>query len=181
MGNRDDDWRDRDKKTLSELDKMRRERRPDASRTEGERPDQRDRSNAYRAYKSQLDKVFEGGGLPPSLQAKLGDTGPGKGAKAKKKALAAITGATTPAEIASALAEYRERFGFPEEAAALGRVLELDTEPALVLEALRTIERLLGEGALQSGRSLAMRIKAAMMTVDDDDAVALAKQLLARL
>ena len=50
----------------------------------GNRPPKKE-SQAYRAYKSELNKIFEGGGLPEHLKDQLGETELGKRSAAEKK------------------------------------------------------------------------------------------------
>jgi hypothetical protein len=177
---RDDSIRDRDKKSFSELDKQRREGR---RRRDDDAPAQKklERSQAYSDYKRQLNAAFDGGGLPEAVKQKLGDTELGKQAKARKAAAAAIVAAVTSADILAAATAYRDAHGFPEDEAALGKILELDDEPAWVLEALQTIGRLAEAGTLSRAKSLKGRIKAAQMTVDDDDVVAAAVAVLKKI
>jgi hypothetical protein len=59
-----DDRSDRPQKTWRERDAMRSGSRPDSGRTGGLNPT----SQAYRSYKSQLNKLFDGGALPSALQ-----------------------------------------------------------------------------------------------------------------
>jgi hypothetical protein len=59
-----DDRGDRPQKTWRERDAMRSGTRPDSGRTGGLNPT----SQAYRSYKSQLNKLFDGGALPSALQ-----------------------------------------------------------------------------------------------------------------
>src|SRR5687768_707422 len=103
-----DDGGDRPKKSWSEIDKMRdksshrRDERPGGSQKRLES------SQAYRSYKSQLDKIFDGGGLPDALKSKLEETGVGAEAKVRKEKAAAIKEATAPKAIREAVAAYRE-------------------------------------------------------------------------
>jgi len=176
---RDDDLRG--KKSFSELDKDRRERKHRRDDDGPGRGRPKESSQAYRAYKSQLDKVFDGGGLPEALKQKLEETGVGAAGKARKEALATLMAADGAAQTSAALTAYREAHGFPEDEGALAKLLELEDEPEVVVEALETIGRLRDEGGLKKGGSLKMRVKAAQMTVDDDDVFAAAKKVLGKL
>ena len=174
---RDDSIRDRDKKSFSELDKEHREKR---GRRDDDAPRQKkiERSQAYSDYKRQLNAAFDGGGLPDALKEKLGDTALGKEKKARKAAAALILDADGAAAVTAAVRDFIDAHGFPDDQVVLGKILELEDEPALVLEALETIGRLATEGLLARGKSLRARIKTAQMTVDDDDVVAAAARIL---
>jgi len=137
-------------------------------------------TQAYRAYKTQLNKLFDGGGLPAALKEKLEEKGVGNESKQKKDLARAIVAATAPAAIKAALEAYRAAQGFPDDEEALGKLLELDDVPVL-LETLATLERLHGEGGLKRASSLKARIKTAQMTADSAKVTEAAKALLARL
>jgi hypothetical protein len=181
---RDDSIRDRDKKSFSELDKQRRDRQrsgqPDRSE-EGRSQKQLESSKAYNTYKRQLERAFDGGGLPQAMKEKLGETDVGKTAKARKAALVAITEASAPAQIIEALNAFRAEHGFPEDETVLAKLLELQDHPVIVAEALRTIATLHAAGTLKRGASLKARVKTVKMVIDDDEVVALATDLLTKL
>lgn len=182
MGSRGDDEsiRDRDKKSFSELDRLRRERKYGR---DNDSPGQRriESSQAYSNYKRQLNRAFDGGALPDAIKEKLGETEFGKQKKARKAAAKAVTEAAGESAIFAAFVAYKEAHGFPEEEEVLGKLLELEAEPEVVGEALRTIGKLAAQGSLKRGKSLKARIKTAQMTVDDDDVFAAAKELLEQI
>lgn len=182
MGSRGDgdSIRDRDKKSFSEIDKARRERRYGRD-DDSPRQKRIESSQAYSNYKRQLDRAFDGGGLPDALKAKLDETDFGKTKKARKAAAKVITDASTPKQIFTAFVAYKEAHGFPEEEEVLGKLLQLDDEPEVVSEALRIIGKLAAAGTLKRGKSLKARVKTAKMTTDDDDVFAAAKELLGHL
>lgn len=170
----------RGKKSFSERDKELRERKykgdhdtPGASRQQ--------RSHEYRSYKNQLNKIFDGGGLPAALKEKLEGTEVGQKSKAKKEQLKAIKEAAAPRAILAAYRSYRESHDFPEDEEVLAKLLELEDEPSIVVEALEQIDALHAEGRLKRASSLKMRIKSAQMTIDDDDVWAAAGALLKKL
>ena len=177
MGHHDDT---RGKKSFSELDKARREkkhRRDDTSPGQS----RRERSQAYSSYKRDLNKIFDGGGLPDLLKEKLADTEVGQQSKAKKEALQAITDASSRRKMLAALKSFEEVHGFPEDEATLTKLLEFDDEDAILLKALQGLESLLAEDVLKRRSAVKMRVKSLQMTADDDDvadaATALAKKL----
>lgn len=137
-------------------------------------------TQAYRAYKTQLNKLFDGGGLPAALKEKLEDKGLGNESKQKKELTYAIVAAITPSAIKAALEAHRAARGFPDDEEALGKLLELDDVPVL-LETLATLDRLQREGGLKRASSLKARIKTAQMTADSAKVNEAARALLARL
>ena len=169
---------DRPRKSWRDLDRQRdrsthrREERPAGA---GGKP--LDRSQAYRAYKSQLDKLFDGGALPDALRDKLAEAGVGADAKRKKEALERLLSA---ADLKAELETYAAAFGFPEDEAALARLLDLGDE-RIALDALRTIARLRDEGRVKRGASFKARIRTAQMTIDSPALHALARELLDKL
>lgn len=169
----------RGKKTFAERDKELRthkSRRDDTHGAQG--PKQR--AHEYRAYKSQLEKIFDGGGLPDALKQKLEGTATGQAAKAKREALTSLKEAAGQ-ELVTQVAAYTERYGAVEDEEVLAKILELDDEPGLIVTALQTIERLVEEGRLKKSGSLKMRVKAVQMTTDDDDAARISQALLGKL
>lgn len=136
-----------------------------------------ERSAAYRDYKTQLNRLFDGGKLPEPLRDKLAEAGVGAKQKQKKEAAQAIVDAADAAAVRGALATYRDAFGFPDEESVLSRLLELEDE-AIVVEAIGCVERLAGDGQLKRAGSLKARIRTAMMTLDDPDVQAAGKRVL---
>lgn len=174
------DPEERQRKSWRELDKQRdksshRSERPSTSNQErGARPE----SQAYRSYKSQLNKLFDGGAVPDALKEKM-DTA--KDSKAHKAALDAISTAKTARAKTKALHAFRAEHGFPRDEAVLTQLLDLDDEPEIVAEALRTLEALVDEGHIKRARSLRVRVDAAKMMVDDDDVFEVASRLMKKL
>jgi hypothetical protein len=140
-----------------------------------------ERTQAYRSYKTQLNKLFDGGVLPDALKDKLEEKGIGTDAKQKKALTRDLVAATTPEAIKAALEAYRAATqGFPDDEEALGKLLELE-DVAVVLETLSTLDRLHGAGGLKRASSLKARIKTAQMTVDSAKVTEAARALLAKL
>ena len=115
----------------------------------GNRPPKKE-SQAYRAYKSELNKIFEGGGLPEHLKDQLGETELGKRSAAEKTAREALMAELKPRKFLKAFRAYRADFGFPTDNDLLGRLLDTDDDE-LVLETMETIERLHSEGTPEAG------------------------------
>ncbi|MEO1483025.1 MAG: hypothetical protein AAFU77_13045 [Myxococcota bacterium] len=166
-------WRDLDRKR--DHSSHRKEERGGGSPS-----DMRENSREYRAYKSQLDKMFDGGGLPEALREKLGDTATGAKAKQRKELLKNLTDAIKSRDVIKALRAYRADFGFPEDEAALAKLVDLDDDE-IVLETLQTFERLLDEGMIKRATSFKVRLKTVKMTVDDPQVLTLADRLLKKL
>ncbi len=177
----DDD--DKPKRSWREIDQMRDKsahRREGGGGPSGAAQARLERSQAYRSYKTQLDKLFDGGGVPDALKAKLEEKGIGAESKRKKELAQAIAAASGPAAIRAALGEHEAAFGMPDDEAALARLLELDDE-AVVLRALGAIDALHAQGGLKRASSLKARVKTVQMTMDAPKVVEAARALLAKL
>lgn len=157
---------ERPKKSWRDLDRKRDQSSHRSESKSEVRGAMRENSREYHAYKSQLDKMFSGGGLPEALKEKLAETDAGSGAKKKKELLDALKVAVKSREVVKALKAYREEHGFPEDEDALAKLIDLDEEK-IVLEALQTLERMHDEGRLKRGRSFKARLKTVKMTIDE--------------
>ena len=165
------------------------DRRRDRGRAEshagegsGRRPRSAQQTQAYRAYKTQLNKLFSGdGSLPDALRGKLADAG-GVGQKAaeRKERLQTLRTAATPGALRDALAEFRQHHGFPDDPEVLGKLLDASDE-AVVLEAIDTIGRLQQAGTLKRTAALKVRLKTVLITMDDGAIQAAAKAVLSKL
>ena len=146
----------------------------------GNRPGRVERSQAYRAYKTQLNKLFDGGGLPDALKNKLEEAGVGSSKKRKKDCVSAILASKNLKAVQEALETNRQEFGFPDDEEVLAKLLEQDNIK-IVLETLAMIETLQAEGHLKRGSSLKARIKTAQMMLDSPKVNEAALALLAKL
>ncbi len=172
---------DRPKKSWSEIDKARDKSAHRAEGAGGSHSEERlQRSQAYRNYKTQLNKLFDGGALPEALKSKLDEAGVGADAKRKKAAEQAILAATKPSEVRAALEAHKGDHGFPDNEEVLGKLLDLE-DAAVALEAITTIARLHAEGGLKRASSLRARLKTAQMTIDSAKVQQAARDLLAKL
>lgn len=174
-----DDDNDKPKRSWREIDQMREKGGQRRDERPGSNP-RVERSQAYRSYKTQLNKLFDGGVLPDVLKSKLEDKGVGNEAKHKKELAAAIVAASNTAAMQNALTEYKAAFGSPDEEDVLAILLGADNQ-VLVLEAMTGIEALLADGKLKRGGSLKARIKTAQMTIDSPRVNEAAARLLAKL
>ncbi len=132
MGNDDGD---RPKKSWREIDRARESGRRDDERERGGNPLGNERSAGYRAYKSQLDRLFDGAAKPVASK---------------------------------------------EDEEAIARQLD-STDEAVVLEALASLERLLGEGKPKRAAALKARLKTVQATIDDPTIQKKARALLEQL
>ena len=170
---------DRPKKTFSELDKMRKEGRQGGERDRG--PGKLERTQAYKSYKTQLNKLFDGTGeLPEALKSKLEDAGVAEAAKAKQEAAQKVLTALSPRKLRKAFKAYRAEYGFPEDEGLLNKLLESDDEDVL-LEVMEAMDRLLSDGLFKAGPALKARIQSAQILVDDPSVKAAGDKLLAKI
>jgi hypothetical protein len=173
------DNEDRPKKSWREIDKQRdgsvhrKEDRPAPD------PSRRPRSAEYRSYKSQLNRLFDGGALPEALQEKLDDSMMDE-VKKRKAGLDAVKTAASPKQVRAALTAFRQSFGFPEDEEVLARLLDLQDED-VVLETILTLDRLREEGRLKRAGSLKGRLKTVQMTMDEPDIQNAARALVKKL
>ena len=175
---RDDD---RPKKSWREIDQAKdTSKHHQSDRVSNFRDDRQGRSGAYRQYKSQLEKVFSGEGLPEALKEKLGETEVGKRSAKKKEGLKSILDAKTPRSIKTALKSFKEEHGFPEDEDVLAKLLDLSNE-RIVQEALDTLLHLHAEGALKKARSLKGRLNTVKITMDDPAIIKRVDELMAKL
>ena len=169
---------EREKRSWREIDQMR-----DGSqhrkepRREGGGQSVRPDSQAYRSYKSQLNKLFDGGGaLPDALKQQLEEKGVAQDASRKKTMTDAVINGATPKAVVEALEAYRAEYGFPQNEEALAKLLDLTNE-AILLEAIKTIAALKADGKLKRGNALKARLKTVEMTVDAPDVQKAAREL----
>jgi hypothetical protein len=171
---------DRPKRSWRDIDKMR-----DSSthrkepRSTGSGGRKLENTQAYRAYKTQLNRLFDGGALPDALKAKLAEGDVGADAKAKKEAGRAIIDAA-PADIRAQLSVFVDRFGFPQDEEVLAKLLDLSDE-SVVTECLTAIAKLKTEGTLKKANLFRAKIKTALLTIDEPEIQRLGKELLASL
>lgn len=165
MAHSDDDTRP--KLTFSERDKKLREGRRDGGSQGGSGQGRvRPESGAYRAYKSQLEKVFSGQAeLPAHLKEQLEEASVGSEAKVRREASQAIVEAQTVKALRAALREHASNWGFPEDEPALTRLLDHPDEDT-VLQALQGLHALHQNGGLKRMAALRGRIKSVRILVD---------------
>lgn len=178
----DDGDSSRPKKSWREIDRMRSGSRHGSS---GERPGSRERlerSQAYRDYKSNLDKFFEGGATaaPEGLRGLLDPTG---AKSARSKAVEEIQKASAEdrrkwAELVKAFVEQHE---LPPDPYLLTEFLGHPRE-AVASKALGKLRELVDEGQLKKvPPSLDQQLRSLELTADDDDLKEDAKTLREKL
>jgi hypothetical protein len=146
------DYHDREKKTFSERDRMRRERR-DPGGVPAASPAARARAReATRAYLDQIDSLFKGG----------------QQAQAQKLAEAVLDARGTP-ELPAACRAYLEGAGLPTEARLLSCLLDTG-ERELVLVGLAGLASAHEAGGLEPGAGLLSQLR--MLAQDSDDEIA---------
>jgi len=179
---RDDNDGERPKRSWREIDQMRdgSTHRKEPKSGGGPAPHV-ERSQAYRAYKSQLNKLFDGGGsLPDAIKQQLEEKGVAKDASRKKTMADAIIAATSPKGAVAALEAFKSEYGFPQNEEVLSRLLDLSDE-AILTEAMSTIAMLKEGGRLKRGNALKARLKTVEMTVDGPDVQRAARELAQKL
>lgn len=170
---------DKPKKSWREIDQSREKGGSGAPRSDPG-AERRQSSQAYRSYKTQLNKLFDGGALPEALNQTLGDTSVASGAKEKKAAIQAILTAVGPKDTKAAVQRYQTAHGFPEDEGVLAKLLDLSDE-AVVLQAIEKLTAMQAEGLLKRGASLKARLKTAEMTIDDPEVQRAARALWPKL
>ena len=147
-----DSYHDRDKKSFSERDRMRREGRPG----EGAQPrgpgGQARAKEATQAYLKQIDALFSGG----------------KNAEAEKVLEEMLDARGTP-QLAEACRSYRQALGPPTEMRSISCFLDAG-EPELVRTGLEALRSAHAAGTLQVSAGLRSQLR--MLTQDPDDEVA---------
>ncbi|WP_373046538.1 hypothetical protein [Vulgatibacter sp.] len=182
MPRRGDGDGDRPRKSWSEIDKARGKSRHTSSDRTDRQQERLEKSQAYRQYKSNLDKFFEGGATaaPDGLKALLDPSGE---KSARAKAIEAIQKAS---------AEDRKKWS--ELVKAFVEEHELPPDPYLLTEFLghpkeRVAEKAMGklEAMHEAGElkkvppSLDQQLRSLELTADDDDLRERAKAFRERL
>lgn len=173
-----DDDRPRRTKSWRELDaaKDRGGRREQPSHSDRQR-ERAEKSTAYKAYKSNLDKLFTPGGaeLPESLRAKLGPVD--AAGKERQDALRALKESPSAESLEKVLALGLE---LPDDPRLLMQLLDLQDESLLrpVLQALLAIVE---SGKKPNRMLLLQKVDALMLRLGGGEAVELAQQLRAAL
>ena len=169
---------DRPKKSWREIDQA---REHGGARREPNRSQARPNSQAYRSYKTQLGKLFDGGIVPPTIAQSLGTTTSGGGQSNQRATAAkAIVEAAAPKALQAALHAYNESFGFPQDEPVLLKLLDSSDE-AVVGQAVAGLAALQGRGALKRAAATKARLKTVEVTHDHRELRAAAKALAAKL
>lgn len=179
----------RGKKTFAERDKAR--RGGQRERDDNERPRGKGESQAYRSYKSKLDRLFDGEIKLPQATvvevvrkeepAKKADAAPPSPVAAEplspKEQLKA---AETPDAIAAATRACLAAGGLPNDTELLGKVLLL-TDEALFLAGLEALLDAMERGRPKNAKVIVARIAERQPSLTDAHAIELASGIRARL
>ena len=173
-----DDDRPRRTKSWRELDaaKDRGGRREQPSESERRR-DKAEKTTAYKAYKSNLDKLFTPGGveLPESLKAKLGAVDPES--KGKQEALRALRESPSAETLGRVIELGLEP---PDDPCLLMQLIELEDE-ALLVKVLTVLLAVIEGGKKPNRMLLLQKMDALKLRRGSGDAVELAMQIRAAL
>ena len=172
---------DRPKKSWREIDQGKDKSSHRKGGESGSKPRRSDNSQAYRSYKTQLNKLFDGGvALPDALKEKLGGFEAPETIKGERVARQAILDCLTPRKIRKAYRAYREEYDFPWDKEVIEKLLDLDDED-VILESFEVLGQMHAEGLIKRASSLKMRIKTAQMTVDTSEVKTAGDSLLEKL
>lgn len=173
-----DDDRPRRTKSWRELDaaKDRGGRREPSSHSERQR-EKAEKSTAYKAYKSNLEKLFTPGGaeLPESLRAKLGPVD--AEGKERQDALRALKESPSAETLQKVLGLG---LALPDDPRLLMQLMELADE-SLLLPVLTALLAIVEGGKKPNRMLLLQKIGALELRLGEGDAVELARQLRAAL
>ena len=172
--------RDRGDRRWREIDAMR-ESKKAGGRNEGGHGGRMEKSQAYRSYKSQLNKLFDGGAeLPDSVKEKLGNTEIASQAAERRALEEQIKETFSTRKLRKLVKQYEEAYGFPRHVDLLNKLLESDDED-LLYKVFQTIEEARVEGILGRTTALKARIKSTLVLVDAPEIQTLGKELLKKL
>ena len=170
---------DRPKKSWRELDAAR-----DKSGGGGRRRDPTERNRerasktqAYSAYKTQLDKLFTTGGaqLPEHMRAKLGPQS--EEAKQKRAALDALTQAPSEDTLRAVV---EGGYPLPDDPRLLMSLLDIRDE-ALLRVALQALLDIVGTGKKPNRMLLIQRLQSVKNFAEEDETIALVDDLRGEL
>ena len=172
---------ERPKKSWREIDQGKDQSAHRQTDRSAKKPRRSEGSQAYRSYKTQLNKLFDGGGaVPDALKEKLGDLEAPEEIKAEKESRQAILESATPRKIRKAYRAYRENHDFPRDKAVIEKLLDLDDED-VILECFEVLGAMHAAGEIKRASSLKMRIETAQITVDSPQVKDAGDRLLKQL
>ena len=123
---------------------------------------------AYRSFKSQVNKIFNGDvAMPAAWAEKLGGD-PAKSKNAKKTAGQKLTRLRGKA-LEEALPEYEEKFGFPDDQTILIQLLSVSSADILT-RTLDAFQAIVASGELSDARALKVRLDN-LMALDERSAI----------
>ena len=170
---------DRPKKTWREIDKMRGKSRE--SRADAQREERLQKSQAYREYKSNLDKFFDGTGSAPEGLKGLLDPSGAKSARSTAMEEIAKASASDRKKWAELVTRFVEEHELPPDPYFLVEVLGHPKE-RVAGKALAKLAAMAEAGELKKiPASLDQLCRSLELTADDDDLKAAAKALREKL
>jgi hypothetical protein len=137
------------------------------------------KGGAAKRYRSQLDRIFAGGGLPDGIKRQAPSL-EGLQASAQQLQVEAVLKAASPEEIASTVDALLATQPMPSDPELLVKILA-HPQGAHARPALETLLDLLEGGRPANARLLKTRVSALKLLVDDDDVHHLADAALALL
>lgn len=137
------------------------------------------KGGAAKRYMAQLDRMFQGGGIPEEVKRHAPAIGmPEKSALQQKREL--VLAATTPAEIAASVDALLAEHEMPNDAELLAKILA-HPQSKHVEAALNALVDVLDAGKPTNARLLKTRVQTLKLTIEDDDICRLADIALAML
>ena len=156
-----------EKRSWREIDQMR-EKKRSSQKNSDTTESKKASSQAYKSYKSQLNKLFDGGGMPDLLREKLASVGIADTSSLKKAAKEAIIKASDEHTLSEAFMHYCDLYGTPEDEQVFSRLLD-SSDAMLIKKCLSLLELLHTEG--KALRSASLRARLQTITIVHDDPV----------
>lgn len=130
---------------------------------------------AYNKYKSQLNRLFDQGGIGALMQQ-----GAPSPTQTVHKAERTLLEQTTPKAFAKALEAHMQQHGMPKDVEVLMACFDLADEKVL-LQALEAVQQSLDAGSVKRLQALRSRLNTLLLSCDAPKIVARAKAMLAQL
>ena len=164
----------RPKRSWKEIDQAKTSGKRPSDSTAGRSQSAKDRY-AYNSYKTQLNRLFDQGGIG----ALMGTDGPSP-AQSKRALERALTEHVSPKAFEAALKAHMDQHGLPEDADVLMRAFDV-TDEKVLMRALEALKDRLAQGAPLRRQALRSRLKTLVLSCDAPKIVATAKAMLEQL
>ena len=168
----DNDHDERPKRSFKEIDQRRAGTSRAAESGAGFRGEARP-SHAYNAYKNQLGKLFDRGGMVPGAPV-------AEGRAARLAAERSLLAHTHPKALQEAALAFVDANGLPEDIEVLMALLAVGHEP-LLLEVVEALGAVVEAGTCKRTQALKARLKALVVDCDAPKIIRRAKTILAAL